>query len=216
MPSPDQPDSIAQADLSLHWDRAYQRNGAENVSWFAPHLGTSLELLRSAGLSARSTVIDVGGGASTLVDDLLLAGLQQVVVLDVSEQALALSRARIGDSDPRVRWQVADIRTAELGRGQFDFWHDRAVLHFLSAHEDLVRYAAQAYAALRPGGHALIAGFGPEGPERCSGLPVARRSAEDIARILGDEFVLIEHRCERHTTPGGNTQDFVYVLLRRR
>jgi SAM-dependent methyltransferase len=215
MPSPEPPDSIVQPDLSLHWDRAYQRSGAENVSWFAPHLGTSLELLRSAGLNAASTLIDVGGGASTLVDDLLLAGLDQIVVLDISEHALALGRARIGDH-PGVRWQLADIRTAELERSHYDFWHDRAVLHFLSDSEDLARYAAQARAALRAGGHALIAGFGPQGPERCSGLAVVRRSADDIAQILGDEFELIAQREELHTTPAASSQAFIYALLRRR
>ncbi len=210
------PPERTDAELQQHWNHAYLQKGAHQVSWFSQHLECSLALLKSAGLTARSRLIDVGGGASHLVDDLLALGLDDILILDLSEHALALARTRLGDTGERVHWQVADVRTAKLDGGQYDFWHDRAVLHFLHAPEDLHDYAAQVRLALRPGGHAVIGGFGTDGPERCSGLPVARRSAEDIARTLGSEFELLDQRREQHLTPAGASQSFVYALLRRR
>ncbi len=212
----DPPPQLTDAELQQHWNRAYLQKGEDQVSWFAQHLEGSLALLKLAGLTARSALIDVGGGASHLVDDLLALGLDDILVLDLSEQALALARTRLGDAGERVHWQIGDVRTAKLDRGHYDFWHDRAVLHFLNTPDDLHHYAAQARLAIRSGGHAVIGGFGPDGPERCSGLAVARRSAADIALILGSEFELLDERSELHLTPGGTGQSFVYALLRRR
>ncbi len=199
---------------AAHWNDVYRRRGAHGVSWFLADLATSLALLDEAGLSASSRVIDVGGGASTLVDALVARGVASLAVLDLSETALALARERVGRA--RVEWIVGDVRTSPLAGGAYDFWHDRAVLHFLVDPADVAAYARQAAHALCRGGHAVIAGFAPDGPERCSGLPVARRSAGDIAAAMGPSFEFVAARDEVHVTPVGATQAFAYSLLRRR
>jgi len=198
-----------------HWQKVYQSRAADAVSWYRPQLAVSLELLELAGLSAESRLIDVGGGASTLVDDLIARGLKGITILDVSRAALAVARQRLGERARDVTWLVTDLLQAELPEGGFDLWHDRAVLHFLADPADTARYAAQAARAIRTGGHAVISGFAPDGPERCSGLPVARRSAGDIAAILAPAFHLVWQCAEKHLTPGGSEQSFAYALLRR-
>lgn len=198
-----------------HWDEVYRSKPAETVSWYRPHLDVSMALLEAGGLHPGSRVLDVGGGASTLVDDLLDRGVRELTVLDISAAALRVAQARLGERAQRVRWLVGDVTKIELTAAAFDLWHDRAVLHFLSSDADLVAYAAQAARAVRPGGYAVIGGFAPDGPERCSKLPVARRSPADIAAILGAQFVPVEERHERHRTPGGSEQPFAYLLSRR-
>lgn len=198
-----------------HWEAVYTHKPAESVSWFRPHLETSLELLGRAGLGPGSRVIDVGGGASTLVDDLLARGVAEVTVLDLSAQALDVARRRLGDRARSVRWVASDLLVADLPLAGYDLWHDRAVLHFLVDSADAARYAAVAARAIRPSGSAVIGGFAPDGPEKCSGLPVARRSAEDIAALLGPAFQLVEQHVEQHVTPAGNRQSFVWVRLLR-
>ena len=202
-------------DRQTHWQKVYQTRPVDAVSWYRPHLDVSLELLDQAGLSVGSRLLDVGGGASTLVDDLLARGLRDITVLDVSDAGLEIARRRLGDRERQVHWIAADVLRAEFPTGAFDFWHDRAVLHFLTDPSDAARYAAQAALAVRTGGHAVIGGFAPDGPERCSGLPVARRSAGDIAAILAPAFHLVTARAEKHVTPGGTEQSFAYALLRR-
>jgi SAM-dependent methyltransferase len=204
------------ADRKAHWEEVYQTKAADSVSWYRQHLNVSLELLERGGLSSKSRLIDIGGGASTLVDDLLDRGIKGVTVLDISAAALAVPQARLGARASEVNWIVADILHAELPGAGFDFWHDRAVFHFLTDPVDVAKYAQQAARAVKSGGSALIAGFAPDGPERCSGLPIARRSAEDIARILTPAFTLQEARPERHVTPAGTAQSFAYALLKRR
>ncbi len=199
-----------------HWQNVYRTKSPDSVSWYQPHLQLSLQLLTEAGLTASSRLIDVGGGASTLVDDLLERGLCNVSVLDVSDEALSLARRRLGERGKLVRWYVGDVLELALPPEGFDFWHDRAVLHFLSDPEDAARYVQNAARTLTAGGHAVIAGFAPEGPERCSGLQVARRSAEDIAALFAPAFTLVQQRTERHRTPSGLEQSFVYALLQRR
>lgn len=198
-----------------HWQAVYLDKAADRVSWYRPHLDQSLALLRQAGLDVHSRVIDVGGGASTLVDDLIAAGVRDVSVLDLSTQALAIARERLGDAAAKVDWLVGDVLTMAFARARFDFWHDRAVSHFISDEDMAGAYARQAADAIAPGGHAVIAGFAPDGPERCSGLQVMRRSADDIARLLGTRFTLVDSRDERHVTPGGSVQAFAYAVLRR-
>jgi len=199
-----------------HWEGVYGVRATDAVSWYRPHLDVSLELLRQAGLDASTRLLDVGGGASTLVDDLLALGLVHVTVLDLSQAALEVAKERLGARGDTVRWLATDLLGAELAPAAFDLWHDRAVLHFLTTPENTARYAAQAAHAVRSGGHAVIGGFAPDGPERCSGLPVARRSASDIAALLGPAFRLVDERREQHTTPAGNAQAFAYALLERR
>lgn len=201
---------------SAHWQQVYLSRDARQVSWYRPHLETSLRLLRECGLDRQSRLIDVGGGASTLVDDLLGLGVSRVTVLDVAAHALELARARLGARGQEVEWLAADVTAVTLGSGAYDLWHDRAVLHFLLEAADVCAYARVAAGALPRGAHAIIGGFAPEGPERCSGLPVARRSAEAIAAGLGEAFELVSQAREVHRTPGGTDQPFVYAVLRRR
>jgi SAM-dependent methyltransferase len=175
----------------------------------------SIELLELAGMSADSRVIDIGGGASTLVDDLLDRGVRDLSVLDVSDVALAITRNRLGNRAKEVNWYVADVLHAVLPAGGFDLWHDRAVFHFLTDPTEAARYALCAAEAVRIGGHAVIGGFALDGPERCSGLPVTRRSAEDLAGVFAPRFRLLRKREERHRTPAGTEQSFEYALMLR-
>lgn len=202
-------------DRQAHWEDVYQRKPADTVSWFRPHLDMSLALLERAGLAPDSRVIDVGGGASTLVDDLLARGTERVTVLDLSAKALAVARTRLGERAGPVHWLAGDLVEIDLPPAGYDLWHDRAVLHFLTDPAAAERYAAVAAKAIRPGGSAVIGGFAPDGPEKCSGLLVARRSADDVAALLGPSFRLVEQNTERHETPAGNQQAFVWVRMLR-
>lgn len=197
----------------VHWQTVYRDKPADRVSWYTPHLATSLRLLRHAGLGLGSRLIDVGGGASTLVDDALDLGAD-VSVLDLAESALAVTRARLGPRAAAVQWIVGDVLDAVLPEG-LDLWHDRAVLHFLCATTDAQRYAAQAARAVRPCGHLLVAGFAPDGPERCSGLTVARRDLHALDALFAPVFTRENYERELHRTPAGGEQAFLYALYRR-
>lgn len=203
-------------DPRTHWQRVYRTRSPQAVSWYRPHLQASLDLLELAGLAVDSSLIDVGGGASTLVDDLLDRGVSEISVLDVSPEALSIARRRLGPHAKDVNWLAVDVLQAKLLEGQFDLWHDRAVLHFLTNPSDALQYARQAARAVRIDGHAVIGGFAPDGPERCSGLRVARRSAEEIAALLAPAFQLVAKQTERHRTPAGAEQSFEYALLLRK
>jgi SAM-dependent methyltransferase len=205
---------VAVASDQSHWQAVYRDKPADRVSWYAPHLAVSLRLLREAGLGPGSRLIDVGGGASTLVDDALTLGAH-VSVLDLAESALALSRSRLGERAAAVDWYVGDVRDVPLPPRAFDFWHDRAVLHFLTAAADAQRYAAQAAHAVRSGGRLLVAGFAPDGPERCSGLVVARRGVQELDALLAPAFQRENSEREQHRTPAGGEQAFLYALYRR-
>jgi len=202
-------------EASARWNEVYLTKGPDTVSWFREHLETSLRLLEQAGLSPSSRVIDVGGGASTLVDDLLARGINAISVLDLSEAALNISRQRLGDREREAHWLAGDVLAVALPAAGFDFWHDRAVLHFLTDHADAVAYVRQATATVAPGGFAVIGGFAPDGPPRCSGQPVARRSEQDIAGLFASGFVPVTFSHEVHETPAGSTQAFLYAVLKR-
>jgi len=203
------------SERQAHWSRVYATRACDSVSWYRSHLDVALELLERGGLNPDSRIIDVGGGASTLVDDLLARGLRHVTVLDIAAEALAVARARLGPQARTVEWIAGDVLETPLPAATFDLWHDRAVLHFLVDPDAAARYAQRAAETVRPGGHAVISGFAPDGPERCSGLAVARRSAADNARVMGHGWTLMEQRAEVHVTPAGNPQSFAYALLRR-
>ena len=205
-----QPDGHAAA----HWQAVYRDRPADRVSWYVPRLATSLRLLHGAGLAPGSRLIDVGGGASTLVDDVLALGAE-VEVLDLADSALAVARGRLGARAASVQWWVGDVRDAPLPPSRYDYWHDRAVLHFLTDGDDAGRYVAQLRRVLKPQGHVLLAGFAPAGPERCSGLVVARRSVEELDALLGADFHRLATERETHRTPGGAEQAFLYALYRR-
>ncbi|MFP5402831.1 MAG: class I SAM-dependent methyltransferase [Gammaproteobacteria bacterium] len=201
-------------DRRAHWESVYRNKAADQVGWFQPHAVSSLRLIeRCAGPDAQ--VIDVGGGASVLVDDLLDAGYRRVTVLDLAESALAASRARLGERAQAVEWIAGDITRVELPAARFDVWHDRAVFHFLTDPGDRARYVAQVLRAVKPGGHVIVATFGPGGPLQCSGLDVVRYDPDALHAQFGASFRLLGHETEIHHTPAGKDQEFVYCYCMR-
>jgi len=201
-------------DNKQHWETVYSSKPSDAVSWYQPHADRSLQLIQATGLGPQAKVIDVGGGASTLVDDLLLHGYQDVSVMDLSASALAVARARQAPMEARVQWLVADVTTAELPAHAFDVWHDRAVFHFLTRAEDRRAYVAQVLRSVKPGGHVIVATFADDGPLQCSGLPVMRYAPEGLHAEFGEPFTLVAHQREAHTTPFGTVQQFVYCYCR--
>jgi SAM-dependent methyltransferase len=197
-----------------HWEAIYGAKGPKDVSWYQPHLDRSLTFIDQAKLAPDAPVIDVGGGASTLVDDLLARGYRDITVLDLSAAAIAQAQARLGEHADRVTWIVGDVTRVELPEQRYEFWHDRAVFHFLTEQEARDRYVSRVRHALKPGGHIVVATFGPDGPERCSGLPVARYSPEGIHEQFGNQFAKIGSDGELHHTPWGSEQEFVYCYCR--
>ena len=193
-----------------HWENVYQTKQPEAVSWFQEHAIQSLEIIRSVGTSLTTNVIDVGGGASTLVDDLLLSGLENVSVLDLSERALDVARKRLGFAGNSVTWISGDVCTVNLPDQRYDIWHDRAVFHFLTTPVDRAAYVHQVMKSVKPGGHVIVATFSPDGPEQRSGLPVARYAPGELHQEFGPSFELLEHLSEEHKTPWGAVQHFVY------
>jgi SAM-dependent methyltransferase len=196
-----------------HWEQVYRTRTPEQVSWYQPEARTSLELIRRVA-PRPVAVLDVGGGASRLVDGLLGSGFRDVTVLDVAADALAASRIRLGDRAGDVHWMTADILDAELPAAAYDIWHDRAVFHFLTDAADRARYVAQVRHALKPGGHLVMATFALDGPPRCSGLDVVRYSGGLLRQELGPGFNLLDSVREAHRTPSGAIQRFQYSLLR--
>ena len=192
-----------------HWQNVYQTKGERDVSWFQEVAAISLDLIRATGAGPDSSIIDIGGGASRLVDDLVREGFRSLSVLDVSEKALATSRERLGPTAKNVKWIVADV-TAWRPNKRYDVWHDRAAFHFLTRLADRTAYAECVRNSVRPGGHIIIGTFALDGPERCSGLPVLRHDAASIGEVLGPSFKLIESRRDEHQTPGGNIQRFQF------
>jgi SAM-dependent methyltransferase len=206
--------SAPPADRRAHWDGVYGRLAVDEVSWYQERPASSLRLVARTGKGAAATVIDVGGGASRLVDALLDAGFAQVGVLDVSETALAGARQRLGPRAARVRWIQADVTRWKPDR-TWDVWHDRACFHFLVDPRDRAAYRAVLGAAVAPGGQVIIGTFAPDGPERCSGLPVVRYDAAALAAELGPAFRLVETLAEDHRTPSGKIQRFQYSRFER-
>jgi len=198
-----------------HWEQVYRTRNPAEVSWFQPEARLSRELIGRLAPGRDSRILDVGAGASVLVDGLLADGYRQVTVLDLSAAALGAARARLGRLARRVTWVEADLLTAALPRHGIDVWHDRAVFHFLTDPADRETYRAQLRHALRPGGLLIMATFAGDGPTRCSGLDVVRYSADALCVELGDGFRLVEDHREVHTTPSGGTQAFTWVALVR-
>ena len=202
-------------DPKRHWETVYRTKDVHEVSWFQSEARRSLDLITRVSPDRSAPIIDVGAGASVLVDDLLAAGYLDVSVLDVSEAALEISRGRLGTDAAKVKWMRADVRRAQLDEGAYAVWHDRAVFHFLTDAADRVAYVEQVRRAVRPGGYVLVATFAEDGPEYCSGLPVVRYSAEGLHSEFGTDFQLVRSEHEDHRTPAGGEQSFLYCLCRR-
>ena len=202
------------ADRQQHWESVYRNRAADQVGWFQPHAASSLRLIAESA-DTNAQIIDVGGGASVLVDDLLDAGYRNLTVLDLAESALAASRKRLGTRSQQVQWIVGDVTRAELPAAHYDVWHDRAVFHFLTDPEDRARYVAQVLKCVKPGGHVIVAAFGPGGPLQCSGLDVVRYAPDALHAEFGAPFQLIKHETEIHHTPAGKEQEFVYCYCVR-
>jgi len=201
-------------DRAGHWDRAYAAKPIQRLGWYRPALERSFAWIESLRLLLDVPFIDIGGGASTLVDDLVQAGYRDITVLDVSATALAHAKERLGEPAAAVRWIVADVTTADLPADAYALWHDRAVFHFLVDAGERDRYRAALARSLEPGGHLLIGTFAPDAPPRCSGLPVERYDRDKLVAEFGDDFVLLESVEEMHVTPGGVEQNYLYCLFR--
>ena len=196
-----------------HWDSAYA-DGDQTRSWFQHYPGASLRMLDAAGITPPDSVIDIGGGTSPLVPALLQRGHNDLTVLDISAAALSIAQRRLGPAEPAVKWIVADILTWTPQRA-YAAWHDRAAFHFITADPDKARYLIALSAATEPGSVAIFGCFAPDGPDSCSGLPVARHSSEDLVATLGDDWTVVETEREEHRTPAGNTQPFTWAAFRR-
>jgi trans-aconitate methyltransferase len=197
-----------------HWENVYTTKDEHAVSWFQERPDISLDLIRATGVKTSASIIDIGGGTSRLVDALIDEGFEAITILDLSERALATSKARLGARGAQVQWVVADVTTWEPSQ-TYDVWHDRAALHFLTDLKDRAAYAERVSRAVRPGGHVIIGTFAPDGPERCSGLAVVRHDAATLGGLLGHSFELIESRRHDHQTPAGATQRFQFSRFRR-
>ncbi len=201
-------------DTKTHWEKVYTTKAPDAVSWYRPHLETSLALIVRAADARTASIIDIGGGESTLVDDLLARGYENITVLDVSQTAIDVTKRRLGLAAELIHWLAADITEAELEPGAYDVWHDRAVFHFLTASEQRVAYVRNVAHAVRPGGHVIVSTFGPEGPTKCSGLDVVRYDAESLHDQFGVRFRLVESSKELHRTPFGTTQQFLFCYCK--
>lgn len=201
-------------DAKTHWEKVYATKAPEAVSWYRPHLETSLALIERAAAGYSASIIDVGGGESTLVDDLLARGYENITVLDVSQTAIDVTKKRLGLAAEQVHWLVADITEAQLEPSAYDVWHDRAVFHFLTVPEQRAAYVRQVVRSVKPGGHVIVSTFGPEGPTKCSGLDVVRYDDDSLHNEFGTTFRLVESSKELHETPIGTTQQFLYCYCR--
>lgn len=198
-----------------HWEHIYSNKPNDSVSWFQEHAELSLRLIRETAVTKTGAIIDIGGGTSTLVDDLLLNGYSSLTVLDLSATALAAAQRRLGSRADRIDWIEENITNALLPAYVYDVWHDRAVFHFLTLPEERQAYIKTVLRSVKPGGHVIVAAFAEDGPTQCSGLPVIRYSAESLHAEFGTSFKLLKHLKEEHRTPSGVVQKFTYCYFRR-
>lgn len=199
---------------ATHWNRIYAKKSPAEVSWYQADPSVSLQLIDTIDLDAAATLIDVGGGASVLVDRLLDRGFMHLAVLDISANAIRHAQKRLGSRANNVAWYEQDV-TAFIPPHRFDLWHDRAVFHFLIEENDRRRYVKVLKESLKPGGHAILATFAIGGPVKCSGLDIVQYDADRIRMVLGPTFELLDTQREAHQTPTGSMQQFVYFHFRR-
>ena len=198
-----------------HWQNVYQSKAATETSWFQSHLHTSLDWIAQAKPDRSASILDVGSGESTLVDDLLASGYRALTILDLAPQAIERSRQRLGDAAASVNWVAGDITHVPLPPAAYDLWHDRAVFHFLTEPGQRLDYMRQLTQSLKPDGHVIFATFGPEGPEKCSGLPTMRYDEQSISQQFGPGFRLVRNAIVAHTAPFETQQQFLYCHLAR-
>jgi 2-polyprenyl-3-methyl-5-hydroxy-6-metoxy-1,4-benzoquinol methylase len=197
-----------------HWENIYASKPVDRVSWFRPHLETSLALIERAAQGNRdAAIIDVGGGASTLVDDLIGHGYTNITVVDIAQAALDAARLRLGQAGAAVHWVQADVTKPVFPAQTYDVWHDRAVFHFLTEPDGRRAYVQNVAYSTKPGGHVIVSTFGPEGPTKCSGLDVARYDEASLHGEFGSLFRLVESSKELHQTPFGTIQQFLYCYF---
>ncbi len=201
-------------EMKQHWETVYQSKSTDAVSWYQLHAQRSLDIIQQLPLKHSAKIIDIGGGASTLVDDLQRLGYDNLSVLDLSNAALQAASRRLGVLAAKIKWIEGDVTQLTLPKQHFDLWHDRAVFHFLTEASDRHRYVRSVLNSVKPGGHVIIATFAEDGPEQCSDLPVQRYSAETLYNEFGSSFELLGHEKELHQTPSGTTQSFVYCFCR--
>jgi len=201
-------------DRKNHWENIYSGKKATEVSWYQQCPEHSLNLIDATGVEKTASIIDIGGGASTLVDFLLATDYKNLSVLDISSSAIEQAKVRLGQQAVKVNWIVHDI-TSFVAEKPFDVWHDRAVFHFLTDADDRASYVKNLSDSTQPGAHAIIATFNFDGPEKCSGLDIVRYSTESLSEIFSENFKLIETKTEEHKTPGGASQSFVYCRFVR-
>jgi 2-polyprenyl-3-methyl-5-hydroxy-6-metoxy-1,4-benzoquinol methylase len=201
-------------NTQTHWENVYGTKAPEQVSWFRRHLETSLSLIERSTPNRSARIIDVGGGESTLVDDLVARGYGNLTVLDISQTAINVTKARLGVLADRIEWLAKDVTTADLPPNAYEIWHDRAVFHFLTTDLDRGAYVDRVKKSVRHGGHVIIGTFGPEGPTSCSGLEVQRYDADSLHAEFGSRFRLIDSIKELHQTPFGGNQQFLYCFCR--
>jgi SAM-dependent methyltransferase len=201
-------------DARSHWEEVYATKKPEQVSWFRPHLERSLELIERAAPGREASILDVGAGQSTLVDDLLALGYGSITALEISRTALDALKERAGRAGAAVQWICGDVTDAVLPEASFDLWHDRAVFHFLTEAGQRRAYVERITRALKPGGSLIVSTFGPSGPERCSGLAAMRYEASSLGSEFGERFRLVESSLELHETPSGAVQQFLSCWYR--
>jgi SAM-dependent methyltransferase len=199
---------------SEHWENVYRNKNFDAVSWYAPHLGESLRLIEELCPDRTAAIVDIGGGESTLVDDLLQRHYLDVSVLDISSTAVDFTKQRLGKKAQQVGWHVGDITQYDFGSKHFDLWHDRAVFHFLTDRVSRHRYVELVRRSVKPGGHVLMATFGPNGPLKCSGLDVVRYDEQGLHNEFGSDFRLLGSELAQHHTPMGTDQQFLYCWCR--
>ena len=198
-----------------YWEKVYTSKSTDAVSWFQEHAENSLRLIQETGVALDAGIIDIGGGASTLVDDLLAKGYSNLSVLDLSAAAMLAAQKRLGIQASEVKWLEADITKIEFPMHAFDVWHDRVVFHFLTSLEDRNAYVGAVLRAVKPSGHVIVATFAEDGPLQCSGLPVKRYNKDELHAEFGDAFTLTQHGKESHHTPFGTVQQFTYYYCRK-
>jgi 2-polyprenyl-3-methyl-5-hydroxy-6-metoxy-1,4-benzoquinol methylase len=202
-------------DRKTHWEKVYTTKSHTEVSWFAEHIQTSLGLIGKTGADKASAIIDVGGGASTLVDDLSANGYQDLTVIDISGAALKIARDRLGGEAGKIKWMESDILESDFGRRQYDVWHDRAVFHFLTTVEDRAAYRQKVLTHVKKGGFVVLSIFADDGPLKCSMLDIKRHSGTEIEEFFGNEFEKVHEDRTSHITPAKVEQKFVNVILKR-